>query len=294
MSSGEPATSAGGTHAIVTGGSSGIGLATARLLAARGARLTLIARTRSRLDEAVGELRGLGAQALAVPADVADQRALESGIARAVREFGPCDILITSAGMAHPGYFTELPDEIFRQTMEVDYFGTLWSVRAVVPSMIERGTGAIVGVSSAAGLYGVFGYTPYSPAKFAVRGLFEALRSELRPYGIHVGCVYPPDVDTPQLAYENQFKPPETAAINGTMRALSPEAVARTILAGIDRRRPDIFPHAQARLLATAAGLWPGLVRSIVDRAVTRVRRDHPSPQPQPPGTNNTNPTPNQ
>ena len=99
------------------------------------------------------------------------------------------------------------------------------SARAVVPSMIERRAGSFVGVSSAAGLLGVFGYTAYSPTKFAVRGFLESLRSELLPHGIHVGCSFPPDTDTPQLTDENRYKPKETRAIGGTIKPLSAEQV---------------------------------------------------------------------
>ena len=86
--------------------------------------------------------------------------------------------------------------------------------------MIERRRGSFVGVSSAAGLVGVFGYTAYAPTKFAVRGFLESLRGELLPYGIHVGCSFPPDTDTPQLEDENRYKPKETKAISGTIKPL--------------------------------------------------------------------------
>ncbi len=104
------------------------------------------------------------------PVDVSDRAAVQAAMAAAADQRGPVDILVCSAGVAHPGYFEQLDDDVFRQMMEVDYFGTLWPIRAVVPSMIERGTGSIVGISSAAGIIGVFGYTAYGPAKFAVRG----------------------------------------------------------------------------------------------------------------------------
>lgn len=130
--------------------------------------------------------------------DVADRAALTRAITELEAEQGqPCDILITSAGLARPGHFLELSDEVFRQMMEVDYFGTLYALRAVAPGMVERGYGSVVAVSSAAGLLGIFGYSAYAPAKFAVRGLMESLRAELVPRGVHVGVVFPPDVDTP-------------------------------------------------------------------------------------------------
>lgn len=224
-----------GGHALVTGGSSGIGLATAAELARRGARLTLWARGEDQLAVAATSLRDNGVEVLAESVDVADAQAVRAAYTRAVARLGEVDILVASAGQTHPGHFLEIPDEVFRRMIEVDYFGTLYAVRAVAPSMVARRTGSIVGISSGAGLVGVFGYTAYGAAKFAVRGLFEALRDELTPYAVHVACVYPPDVDTPMFEQENRIKPAETAAIAGTVRPLPPEEVARAILRSIDR-----------------------------------------------------------
>uniref|UniRef100_UPI0031DBB3AB SDR family oxidoreductase n=1 Tax=Streptomyces hawaiiensis TaxID=67305 RepID=UPI0031DBB3AB len=237
----------GSAHAIVTGGSSGIGLATARLLAGRGAKVSLIARGKERLEAAAKEVG-----AAARVADVADRAGVTRAVAELEQEQGrPCDVLVASAGLARPGHFLELPDEVFRQMIDVDYFGTLHAVRAVVSGMVERGQGSVVAVSSAAGLIGIYGYSAYGPAKFAVRGLMESLRAELTPRGLHVGVVFPPDVDTPQLAEENRWKPAETRAIGGTIAPIPAERVAEAIMAGIDRRRflicPDIGTWALAR-----------------------------------------------
>ena len=148
-------------HAIVTGGSSGIGLATARALAGRGMTVSLLARRPDVLEAAAGELRGEGAKVHTASVDVADQDAVSTAVARLEEEAGPCTVLVTSAGQARPGRFLELDDEVFRQMMEVDYFGTLYAVRAVAPGMAQRRSGSIVAVSSAAGLAGIYGYTAY-------------------------------------------------------------------------------------------------------------------------------------
>jgi 3-dehydrosphinganine reductase len=264
-----------GRHVCITGGSSGIGLATAHLFAARGARLSLLARTPERLEAAADELRGAaGSSAVTThPTDVSDRDAVNAAVAAAVAAHGPVDVLLTCAGVAHPGYFEQLDDAVFRETIDVDYFGTLWPIRAVVPDMIGRGRGSVVAVSSAAGLIGVFGYTAYGPSKFAVRGLMEALRQELKPHGIHVGCVYPPDVDTPQLAYENRYKPAETRAISGSIKPLTADAVAGSILEGIESGRFAIIPDAQTKLLARTAGLVPELFNLLFDRNIAKARR---------------------
>ncbi|MGW1726505.1 SDR family oxidoreductase [Streptomyces sp. NPDC002306] len=260
-------------HVIVTGGSSGIGLATARLFAERGAKVSLIARGRERLAEAAKDL-----SSAARAADVADQSALTRAIAELEEEQGqPCDVLITSAGLARPGHFLELPDEVFRQMMEVDYFGTLYAIRAVAPGMVERGHGSVVAVSSAAGLIGIFGYSAYGPAKFAVRGLMESVRSELIPHGVHVGVVYPPDVDTPQLAEENRWKPEETRVVGGAIKPLTAEKVAAAIVDGIERRRFVICPDAGTRVLARFGSVLLPLLNREFDRRVKAVRRSRPA-----------------
>ncbi|NEC91428.1 SDR family oxidoreductase [Streptomyces sp. SID12501] len=257
----------GSAHVIVTGGSSGIGLATARLLAERGARISLIARGRERLEAAANEL-----SAAARTADVADQTALTRAIRELEEEQGqPCDILVTSAGLARPGHFLELADEVFREMIEVDYFGTLYALRAVVPGMVERGRGSVVAVSSAAGLIGIFGYSAYGPAKFAVRGLMESVRAELAPCGVHVGVVFPPDVDTPQLAEENRWKPAENRAVGGTIKPLTAEKVAAAIVAGIDRRRFVICPDTGTRALARFGSVLLPLLNREFDRRVRAV-----------------------
>ncbi len=171
-------TSLGGAHVVITGGSSGIGLATARQAVARGARVSLLARDEARLADAAASV---GAVATA-SVDVARCRGAPAPRStRSSRRAVRATCCSPPAGSSHPGYFEQLDDAVFRDQMEVDYFGTLHAIRAVVPSMIERGRGHVVTVSSTAGLIGVFGYTAYGPAKYAVRGLAETLRSELAP-----------------------------------------------------------------------------------------------------------------
>lgn len=261
-----------GAHAIVTGGSSGIGLATAALLAERGATVSLLARGRDRLERAAEELAARGATVHTRAVDVADPVALPAAIGELVEAAGPCDVLVSCAGLARPGRFLELPDEVFRQMIEVDYFGTLYALRAVAPGMVARGRGSVVAVSSAAGLIGVYGYSAYGPAKFAVRGLMESLRAELEPHGVHVGVVYPPDVDTPQLAEELQWKPAETRAITGTIRPIPAGAVAAAIVRGIDRRRFLICPDLGTRALARIGGVIAPVLNWSFDRKAAGAR----------------------
>jgi 3-dehydrosphinganine reductase len=273
-------TSIAGRHALITGGSSGIGLATAIALADKGARVTVVARRPEPLEAAVAELESTGSDAASFELDVSDREAVGDTFAKVTADRGPVDILVCSAGATHPGYFEELPDAVFHEMIDVDYFGTLWPVREVVPDMIERRSGSIVGISSDVGLVGVYGYTAYAAAKFAVRGLLESLRAELAPHGIHVGCCYPPDTDTPQLAWENAFKPEETRAISATFKAIQPEQVASCIVKGIERERFALMPDLGSRLLSIGAGIAPGVLTATMDRSVRRTQRDRGSNRP--------------
>ena len=257
-----------GKHAIVTGGSSGIGLETARLLVERGARVSLVARDRGRLAEAHREAKA--AQTASI--DVTDPDAVTAGFATLTAAEGPCDLLVASAGEAQPGYFEQLELAVFRAQMDLDYFGTLHCVRAVVPPMIERGSGTIVGVSSAAGLIGVFGYSAYAPAKYAVRGLMDTLRAELRPHGIHVACAYPPDTDTPGFARENETKPPETVAVSGSIKVMPPAKVAAKIVRGIEKGHADITADPQTALLLRGGGLFSPVAGRVMAGQVRKAR----------------------
>jgi 3-dehydrosphinganine reductase len=256
----------------VTGGSSGIGRAFVRQVAGRGAAISVLALDDADLASTAAELAALGGQARVLPVDVTDADAVDRAVREAEAGLGPCRVLLTSAGVAHPGYFQCLDESVFHWMMDVDYFGTLHAVRAVVPGMIERRSGSVVGISSTAGLVGVFGYGAYAPAKFAVRGLLEVLRMELLPHGIHVGCVCPPDTETPQLAYENRFKPDETRAISGSIRPFPADRVAASIVTGMEHGRFLISPDWQTRVVARTAGLARGTWFRFFDRRVAVVQ----------------------
>lgn len=240
-------------HAIITGGSSGIGKALAVSLAQRGYHLTLIARDPEKLSQAVAHVLqqccDKQQQILGLAADVRQEVALHEAIEHAVLVCGAPDLLITSAGMAHPDYFDNLSSDVFKQTMDINYFGTVYAIKAVFPHMQHRQSGHIVMISSGAGLVGLFGYSAYSPSKFAVRGLAESLRPEFRKLGIQVSIVYPPDTDTPQLLQENQTKPEETKRITQSIKLWPADKVADCILKGVSKNKFHITPGTSTFLL---------------------------------------------
>jgi 3-dehydrosphinganine reductase len=271
-----------GRHAIITGGSSGIGRATAVRLAREGAHVAIIARDRTRLDEArdaIAAGRIAPDQRVAVfAADVADRKQVASAVAAAIGEIGPPDILMTSAGIAHCDYFGALPPEAFECAMATNYFGTLYAIHSALPAMERRRRGHLVLISSGAGLIGIHGYAAYSPTKFAVRGLGEALRAELGPRGIRVSIVYPPDTDTPQLEGERRTRPPETGMISSRAKTWSADGVARTIVLGIQRGAFTITPGIEMTLLARLHSIVAPGLNWYFDRLAARARQASRTP----------------
>ncbi|MCX7982352.1 MAG: SDR family oxidoreductase [Syntrophales bacterium] len=255
---------------LITGGSSGIGRALALKLSEAGAKLALVARRRELLDEVRSRISG---PCLAIPADVVDFSQMKKVVAEVENELGVPDILINSAGAAHPGYVEELSLSIFREMMEVNYFGTVNTVKACLAGMIARRSGWIVNISSVAGFIGVFGYTAYGASKYAVRGFSDALRAELKPKGIGVSIVFPPDTDTPQLAYENRLKPPETKALAGNAGLLSPEQVADEILKSVRKGRYLILPGKETKILYLLHHLLGCAIYPTMDLLIRKAQR---------------------
>jgi 3-dehydrosphinganine reductase len=263
---------------LITGGSSGIGKATAKQLAAAGAHVAIIGRDQAKIDAALEEIRAsAGHHAGQIIAGYAADVSRYPQVARVVRELAAAnrapDYLFNFAGMAHPGYFQDLPLSVFRQTMDTNFFGIVNVCKATVPLMIARGRGHIVNMSSAAGFMGVFGYSAYGASKWAVFGFSEVLRSEMKPYGIRVSVVFPSDVDTPQLHEENKVKPAETRAIGSTGKVLSADEVARTVLRQVARGRFIIVVGSEARLAYLARRLLGGDMQLILDGMVRSAQR---------------------
>jgi len=261
-------------HVLVTGGSSGIGLAVAQRCAASGARVSLVARGEARLTAARDAVvaSSPGASVAVLSADVAVESELLLAIGEAEKANGPIDVLVTSAGTARPGNFEALPVGVFERSMAVNYFGTLYAIKAVVPGMRQRGGGALVLVSSGAGLAGLFGYSAYAPSKFALRGLAESLRAELKGSGVQVSVVYPPDTDTPQLAEENLTKPVETKALTAGAGLWTADDVARVTLEGVGRGRFAITPGVPLTALFWFQSLIAPFLNAHFDRVAARAR----------------------
>ncbi len=265
---------------VITGGSSGIGKATAMLLAQWGAHVCICARDAARLEQACGEIR-LKAQSnnvkiASIVMDVSDRRQVRTAAPEAIKLIGGIDILINCAGIAWSGYFREIPDGIWDSMMQVDYMGTVNAVRAFVPYFIEQKSGNIVNVASVLGYMGVFGYAAYTPAKFAVVGFSECLRQELIPYNVSISVVFPPDTETPQWHEENKTKPQETRALSETIKILEASKVALSLLRGTARGRFFIIPSAMNKFTYFMNRHFPYIVWLISRRILRKFWKKHP------------------
>ena len=259
-----------GRHALVTGGSDGIGLAVARGLVARGAGVTLVARRPHRLEEAAASLAA-GGTVRTLPLDVADEAAVAGVIATELAE-QPADLLVNCAGIANPAEFLDADPADLRAHMDVNYFGAVWMTRAVVPHFLARGGGHVVNVGSTAGLIGVYGYAAYTPPKAALYGLSEVLRAELAPRGIDVTIVLPGTTRTKMLDHELAVAPAETRRIIMSAQVQDPEDVATALLDGVARRRFEIVPGIEGSVSLRAYRAVPAIGRAYLDWESRRAR----------------------
>ncbi len=183
--------------AIITGASSGIGEAAALALAHHGAKVVLAARRADRLEALKKQIEQNGGQAIAVQTDITQRNQVETMAEKAVRAFGRIDILVNNAGIMPLTFMKNLHVEEWERTIDVNIKGVLYGIAAVLPVMLEQGSGHIVNISSVAGRKVLPGGAVYSASKFAVGALSEGLRQELSPStGIRVTIIEPGAVAT--------------------------------------------------------------------------------------------------
>lgn len=254
---------------VITGGSSGIGLSLARQLAELGANLFLVARREEPLQEAVAALKELAEHDeqtfLYATADVGERESIEGVLETWLQEHD-LDILINNAGIAYCNYMEETDPAMYEEMMRVNYMGTVWASRAVMPHFKKKRRGHIVNVSSLAGVLGIFGYAAYAPSKFAVMGYSDVIRQELHPHNVKVSILLPPDTDTPQYAAENATKPEETKVVAGKVKLMDPDAVALQCLRGVASESYHIVVGADSKVPYYGVRWIPGITRWVIDR----------------------------
>jgi len=261
---------------IITGGSSGVGKALAQRLIKRGASLALIARDESKLRAVRDELLELrpGEERVEIfSCNVADFSEVEKTFAEIVSKMGIPDILMNSAGILKEGYFEKIPLQFFREVMDINYFGTLYCIRAALPYFRQKGRGRVVNLCSMGGLIGSFGYSAYCSSKFAVAGLTETLRGELKPQNIIFHLVCPGEFESPMVDELNAYRTEENRTLVHTMPVLGVDQVADEVMAGIEKNKYRIIPGSTARFLEMLSRWSPGLGRMIVDSRIKKVYR---------------------
>jgi 3-dehydrosphinganine reductase len=268
---------------LITGGSSGIGLSLAKQFSSLGAHVWILARRPELLQEAQNEIQAqrqnTDQRFGTISVDVSDHADVNKALALFIAAEGVPDILVNSAGVVQPALFQDTTPDDFKWNMDINFYGTVFVTQAVISGMIERASGTIVNISSQAGFLGAYGYTAYGASKYAVRGFSDALRAELKPLGINVHIVFPPDTDTPQLVYDNANKSYVTKELSGVSKVLSPDAVANSVINGINRGKYTIKPGFDTTFLYHLSHLLGDLTYPVMDlvisMAMRKERRSH-------------------
>ncbi len=236
-------TSCRGLTALVTGASSGIGRALALRLARDGARVALVARRAAELEALAAEIGGSGGEAIPIPGDVSDRSAAERIAEQALRELGGVDVLFNNAGYGGHRPFLDWDLDDLERMMRVNYLGSVYLTKRLLPQMLERRTGWVVFVASVAGRIATPEESAYAATKFAVVGLAEALSIEVADAGVHVLTVCPGVVRTPFFGAEGLARLPPVARRG----VVEPERLVDAIFEALARGRHELtFPRSLA------------------------------------------------
>ncbi len=257
---------------VVTGASSGIGRATARAFAERGADLVLAARSEQGLQETARECERRGGTALVVPTDVGDEDAVRALARAAVARFGRIDAWINNASVLSYGTFEQTPSEVFRQVVQTNLFGQVHGARAVLPQFRAQGVGVLVNVASLYGRMGSPYLSPYVTSKFGLVGFSEVLRQELHGSdGIDVCTVLPGSFDTPIYRQAANYTGREAGPVPPVG---DPTRVAAAIVGAVERPRREIVVGRAHQAASWAHVVLPWLydraVGPVMDQAALR------------------------
>jgi 3-dehydrosphinganine reductase len=263
-----------GKVVIITGGSSGLGKALAKRLAAQGAHVALVARDKSKLEDVKNELiaiKGSGQKIESFSCDVSSQEATENAFNEIAWALGEPDVLINSAGILREGYFETLPLSTFRDVMDINFFGIIHCIKAALPYFKKKGSGRIVNIASLGGKIGTFGYGAYCSSKFALVGLTDILRAELKPQNIILHLVCPGEFQSPMVDDLNTYRTAENKAVTQTVPVLSLDRVADDVMTGLTKNRYLIIPGRIAKIIETANRWFPALTRWVTDMKISRI-----------------------
>lgn len=228
---------------VITGASAGVGRATARAFAQRGARIGLLARGKDGLEGARSDVEKAGGEALAVPTDVADSDQVEAAAIAVEKQFGPIDIWVNNAMTTVFSPLKEITAEEFKRATEVTYLGTVYGTMAALRRMSPRNRGTIVQVGSALAYRSIPLQAPYCGAKHAIAGFTDSLRSELihDRSGIHLTMVHMPALNTPQFSWCKTKLPRHPQPVPPIFQ---PEVAAEAIVWAAHHKRREVFVGA--------------------------------------------------
>ncbi len=250
--------------AWITGASSGIGEALAEALAERGARLVLSARREDRLRQ-VQAACAHPERHLVLPLDLADAASLGAAAQQALDAFGRIDVLINNGGIGQRGRAVETQIEVDRRIMEVNYFGTVALTKAVLPSMLARGSGHVVVVSSLVGTFSTPRRSAYAASKHALHGFFDALRAEVHDAGVRVTVVCPGFVRTAISIHALQADGTPHGAMDAAQQhGLAPDVCARKILRAVERGKAEVYIAGKEKAAVYLKRFLPGLFNRFI------------------------------
>jgi len=258
---------------VITGSSSGLGLALAKSLAEKGHSLVLIARTEVRLRSAVDKIISAhpSADVSYRDVDVSDVTALNNAISEAAANMDGIDVLINNAGIMREGVFESISNSDIRDIFEINVLGVINSCRAALP-FIRQSRGSIVNIGSMASHTGVYGYSAYCASKHALKGFTESLYHELTVEGITVQLICPPEFDSPMSDALESNRSPENRAQALMIPKVSLNVVVEDTLAAIDRGNYQTITGSRTRIFGFLLQHFPSISRWTAQRTITHYR----------------------
>lgn len=258
---------------LITGASSGIGEALALEYARRGCDLALLARREHRLAALAARVEQGGRRAIAIRCDVSEDASVADAVLRAADALGGLDVAVANAGFGVSGRFDRLELDDYRRQFETNVFGVLRTVRAALP-FLARSHGRLAIMGSVAGYVAAAGMSPYAMSKFAVRGLADSLREEVRPEGVSVTLISPGFVDSEirRTDRDGVFRDETPDPVPAWLRVPTPVA-ARQIVRAIERRRAEAVITAHGKALVLLARHAPSTIRMLTRALAPRVRK---------------------
>ena len=258
---------------IVTGASSGIGEAVARLFAGKGYRVVLAARRIERMDKIVDEIIAGGGQAIAIQADLKKYEDIQGLVSTTLSSYEQVDVLVNNAGFGRLRWLEQLdPVDDIQAQLQINLIATILMSREVLAHMIERRSGHIINMGSLGGFIATPTYTVYSASKFGVRGFTEALRREVGIYGIQVTGIYPGGVKTEFKHHTGAGR--KTGRTTPSSLRLEPEEVARAIWKVVNHPRRTVIMPWQMRLTVWMNRFFPGVADWVIENRFTRLERE--------------------